>query len=91
MSANAYDPQTTWDAAATYTASGDTDILISNPNRATRRWLGWTIAASTPTIDPDYANPIPPGGTAAMVLNDTEKLWLVMIDGSTPGRANVED
>ncbi len=64
------------DAANRILASGDTDIVLSNPNR--NRVVRWTITPTTtaPTDDPKFWSAIKPLESRDITIPDTEYLWM---------------
>lgn len=86
MTTIVYDLTEAWQASNRITASGNTDLNVSNPEDGSNvvRWAT-TDTDAAPVLPPDKANPIPPLGDKAMQLQDTKRLWL-----AGRGTANVE-
>lgn len=74
-----YDLVTGWSATNRYTASGDTDVLVSNVGGG---WLRWatTTDDTAPTIPYSSGHMIKPGEGRAMTLADGARLWLAGTD-----------
>ena len=89
MTANPFTANTGWDSDNRYTASGATDVLVSNASQSFT--VFWTLTATdtAPTVDPDETNALLPGQFIAMQLADTERLWLASRSGEAA--VNVED
>jgi len=75
-----------WAAAGRYTASGETEIMLSNTGGGMQRWAT-TADDTAPTILPNQAHPLPPLTSRAMTLPDTVRLWVV---GASKGTAAIE-
>lgn len=75
MATTAYPLVKTWSSSARYTATGSTDIRISNPNDNTA--IFWTITTSdtTPAIDPAKSNKLFPGEKETITLALNDRLW----------------
>lgn len=68
----------TWvaDSNHRYTASGDTDILLSNHSQTGRLYFTITANDTLPTIDPARASFVPSDRHLPMQLLAGERLWL---------------
>lgn len=87
MSSNPYpNLSDTWSASARYTASGQTDVAVSNPSDSFLFWSE-TDDDTEPTTAVRKTNPIGPKQTRAWTLPDGKRLWL----GGKGAYANVED
>lgn len=86
MANTTYTLSHTWGSSARYTASGSTDVNLSNPND--NKAIHWVITTSdtTPTDDPATVNKLLPGVDKSMTLSDGDRLWIAA-DG---GYASVE-
>lgn len=69
-----------WDAEARYTADGDTDILLSYPEKSypfTIARFVTTLSDDLPAIDAGLGHPMLPLDSKPMRLKDGERLWVV--------------
>lgn len=68
-------PVATWSDANRYTASGDTDIILSSSGAGTLYF--WRTTDDTePTEKPSNAHPIKSGDYRAIELANGQRLWL---------------
>lgn len=69
-----------WDVSARYTASGETDVMLSHPKDSHHSKLAryvTTMSDDLPTIDAALGHPLLPLGKEYMTLRDGERLWVV--------------
>lgn len=64
-----------WSAANRFTASADTDILLSNPS-SDIVFFALTTDDTVPAIPVRRSNPLKPLGTRPMRLFSGERLWI---------------
>lgn len=64
-----------WDAAARFTALGDTDAMLSNTGGSTKRFLT-TMSDDIPVTPVAHAHPLSARERAPMQLLDGERLWV---------------
>jgi hypothetical protein len=67
-----------WSTSPLYTASGQTDVALVNPNTPDNSTLFCIMTSddTPPTLSPDAGLAIPPREYHALVLLDGERLWL---------------
>jgi len=63
-----------WDAANRHTASGETDIILSNTGGRIVSWV-LTTSDTTPTLPIGQGHPLMPFRSRAMKLAAGERIW----------------
>lgn len=70
-----------WSSAARYTASGETEIMLSNSGGGLMFWA-ITAGDTAPTVVVRKCHPLKALQSIAMTLADTERLWIAGANGS---------
>jgi hypothetical protein len=75
MATTVYTLDSTWSSSARYTAAGDVDVRIGNPNDTTAIHYVITTSDTTPSTDPANANKVGVYGSDTVVLAASDRLW----------------
>ena len=66
----------TWPATPAYTASGETPVLVANPDPIDTVFIWHQASATAPTFKPRNGIPIDPGRWYTVTLADGENLFV---------------
>lgn len=75
MATRAYSLLADWKAANRYTASGDTEVILSNTSGRVVHWMVTTTNA-VPSLTALQGHPLMPYQSRTMKLVDRERLWI---------------
>ena len=81
MATTIYPLPTTWGSTARYTAAGDVDVLLSNPNDDTTIHFEITTSDTTPTINPSASASLTPKLSQSIALATDDRLWITAAKG----------
>lgn len=72
---------TAWPATPAYTASGESPILIANPDTRNIIYIWHQLSPTAPSFAPSDGVAIPPLGRYTVTLEDTENVFISALRG----------
>lgn len=74
MASTVFNPSATWASGNRFTATTETDIMLSNPSNGVLRWA-ITADDTAPAISAAFGHPVRPNNSTSMQLMPGERIW----------------